>query len=494
MKSPLNNQLIWKLSLSFFLLTLVIGMAFMALTVYITNKHFEEVTQRLNSEVASHLINEKFQNESPFLEDGSVNKSLFGDLMHDMMAVNQGIEVYLLDDIGRVLYSVVLDHNPGEPVTQIDTAPIKQFLECDKQQYVLGQDPRNPELNKIFSAEAYEVDGKKGYVYIILAGEQYEIVNDQLFSSFFLQLGVGASVLIVLFASIIGLGSIWYLTRNLREIIFQVKRFQEGDLQARVPDASHKDLATLAVSFNEMADTIVKNLDEIKSVDTLRRELIANISHDLRTPLAILQGYIETLEMKDQQLAQEERKKYLQIIWNSSERLSQMVTQLFEYSKLEAKQIEPHKEPFQITDLAQDVRSKFEVLAREKNIQIELETNDNIPLVFADLSLVERVMQNLMDNALKFTPTNGTITLQVTATKCQVSLAVKDTGQGITEAEQVHIFDRYRKSDGPTNGQGTGLGLAIAKKILEIHNSTIKVISQPNMGTTFHFDLPIYPG
>ena len=243
-----------------------------------------------------------------------------------------------------------------------------------------------------------------------------------------------------------------------------------------------------------MADTIVKNLDEIKSVDTLRRELIANISHDLRTPLAILQGYIETLEMKDQQLAQEERKKYLQIIWNSSERLSQMVTQLFEYSKLEAKQIEPHKEPFQITDLAQDVRSKFEVLAREKNIQIELETNDNIPLVFADLSLVERVMQNLMDNALKFTPTNGTITLQVTATKCQVSLAVKDTGQGITEAEQVHIFDRYRKSDGPTNGQGTGLGLAIAKKILEIHNSTIKVISQPNMGTTFHFDLPIYPG
>ena len=117
MMTSINNKLIAKLSLSFFLLLVVIGVAFTGLTVFITNKHFEEVTQRLNSQVAAHLINEKFQNESPFLEDGSVNKPLFGDLMHDMMAVNQGIEVYLLDDLGQVLYSVVLDHNPGKPVT-----------------------------------------------------------------------------------------------------------------------------------------------------------------------------------------------------------------------------------------------------------------------------------------------------------------------------------------------------------------------------------------
>lgn len=492
MKSSINNQLIIKLSSSFFLLVLVIGVAFTVLTVFITNKHFEEVTQRLNGEVAAHLINEKFQDASPFLNDGSVNKPLFGDLMHDMMAVNQGIEVYLLDDVGQVLYSVVLDHDPGEPVTRIDVSPIKQFLKCNKQQYILGDDPRNPEQKKIFSAEAYNVNGKKGFIYIILAGQQYETVNNQLFSSFFLQLGVGAGILIILFASLIGLGSIWFLTRNLREIIFQVKRFQEGDLQARVPNAASKDLSTLAVSFNEMADTIVKNMDEIKSVDSLRRELIANISHDLRTPLAILQGYIETLEMKDQSLLQQERKKYLQIIWKSSEKLSHMISQLFEYSKLEAKQIEPHKEAFQITELVQDVRSKFELLAQEKNISLKLSFSDNIPLVFADLSLVERVIQNLMDNALKFTPENGTITLCITSDQQQVGIAVKDTGLGIPESEQLHIFDRYRKSKSPSNGQGTGLGLAIAKKILDIHDSTIRVISKPNLGTTFQFDLPIY--
>ncbi len=492
MKSSVDNKLILKLSLSFFFLVLIIGAAFVVLTVYITNKHFEEVTQRLNAEVASHLIHEKFQNASPFLADGSVNKPLFGDLMHDMMAVNQGIEVYLLDEVGMVLYSVVLDHTSNTPMTQVSTGPIEEFLQNDKQQYILGDDPLNTEQQKIFSAEAYSVNGKTGYIYIILAGQQYETVNNQLFSSFFLQLGVGTGILIIVFASLIGFGSIWFLTRSLREVIFHVQRFQEGDLHARIPNAASKDLSVLAVSFNEMASTIVENLEEIKSVDALRRELIANISHDLRTPLAVLQGYIETLEMKETSLNPDQRQKYLQIIWKSSERLSHMVAQLFEYSKLEAKQIEPHKEPFQILELAQDVHAKFEVLANEKNLKIILETSRDIPLVFADLSLVERVIQNLMDNALKFTPANGTITLQITADSDQVGIAVKDTGHGIPESEQAKIFERYRKSEGPANGQGSGLGLAIAKKILEIHNSTIKVISQPNLGTTFKFALPIY--
>lgn len=492
MKGAINNRLIIKLSLSFFLLLVIIGAAFVALSVYITNKHFEEVTQRLNREVASHLINEKFKDASPFLDDGSVNKPLFGDIMHDMMAVNQGIEVYLLDEKGKVLYSVVLDHHPGEPVAYISTEPILQFLQSEKKAHILGDDPRNPGQKKIFSAERYQVGDKAGFIYIILAGQQYQMVNTQLFSSFFLRLGVGASILIVLFAGIVGFMSVWYLTRNLREVIHHVKRFQEGDLDARIPQAETKDLSTLVSTFNDMADTIVSNMEEIKSVDTLRRELIANISHDLRTPLAILKGYIETLEMKNQALTDHERQQYLKIIWKSSERLSHMVGQLFEYSKLEAKQIEPHKEPFQITELALDVRSKFELLAKEKNIGIELDSTDNIPLVFADLSLVERVIQNLMDNALKFTPLGGVITMELRADKDHVAISVKDTGQGISEHDQQHIFDRYRKSKSPSNGQGSGLGLAIVKKILEIHDSTIRVISQPNLGTTFQFDLPIY--
>ena len=222
-----------------------------------------------------------------------------------------------------------------------------------------------------------------------------------------MRLGIGATIATLIFVLLIGLLAIWYLTQNLRDIIFTVNRFQEGDLTARVDQAEKTDLSSLAVSFNQMADTIVDNIDKITSVDRLRRELIANVSHDLRTPLAIIQGYIETLQIKHKTLSEEEKLKYLDVLQKSTGRLSHLVDQLFEYSKLEAKQVEPKKEPFMISELAMDICDKYRILAEKKSISIDLQMEDNLPLVFADIQLVERAIQNLMDNALKFTPDPG---------------------------------------------------------------------------------------
>ena len=129
----------------------------------------------------------------------------------------------------------------------------------------------------IFSAAPFEVEGKSGYIYIILAGKELADVTDALFSSYFMRLGLGAALLTTLFALIIGLLSIWFLTKNLRGIISTVKRFQEGDLDIRIENPDQSDLSVLANNFNEMADTIAQNMEEIKSVDNLRRELIANV-------------------------------------------------------------------------------------------------------------------------------------------------------------------------------------------------------------------------
>lgn len=447
----------------------------------------------MNAEIANHLINEKFQDASPFLEDGQVNKPLFGDIMHDMMAVNRGIEVYLLDNEGILLYSVVLDHNPNEPMKRIDMAPVHEFIATKGEKYITGDDPRNPGQRKIFSAAQFNENGREGYIYIILAGEEFEAVTTSLLSSYFMRLGTGATVTTLVFVLLIGLLAIWYLTQSLRDIIFTVKRFQEGDLRARVDKAESTDLSILSESFNDMADTIVSNIDAIKSVDRLRRELIANVSHDLRTPLAVMQGYIETLQIKHDSLSEEEKKQYLDILQSSSEKLSHLINQLFEYSKLEAKQVEPEKEPFLISDLAMEVYNKYQVLAEKKDVKIKLEVEDSLPPVFADISLVERAIQNLMDNALKFTPEKGEINLIMSASANNVEVKVADSGPGIPENEQSYIFERYRKAStsGKSSG-GVGLGLAIVKKILEIHNSTIEVISKPNQGTTFQFWLPVY--
>ena len=140
-KRTLSNKLIRKLSFTFLLLILLVGSTYMLITAYFTNKYFEETTQKLNVEIANHLIKEKFQDQSPFLEDGSVNKPLFGDLMHDMMAVNHGIEVYLLDIDGYLLYSVVLQHNPKEPAQQVSLEPIREFISSGGRTYVTGMTP-----------------------------------------------------------------------------------------------------------------------------------------------------------------------------------------------------------------------------------------------------------------------------------------------------------------------------------------------------------------
>src|SRR5210317_586583 len=129
-KQTISNRLYWKLSLTFLIILIMLDLAYVSITAYFSNRFFEETTQLLNASVANHLIEEKFQDASPFLEDGSVNKPLFGDIMHDMMAVNRGIEVYLLDKEGTILYSVVLNHDePEAPKQHVDLEPVKEFIQ-----------------------------------------------------------------------------------------------------------------------------------------------------------------------------------------------------------------------------------------------------------------------------------------------------------------------------------------------------------------------------
>lgn len=489
----LSNKLIQKLGIIFFLAVVIMAVSYIFTTVYLTNKHYEERSQKLNAQLAQHLIDEKFQDASPFLEDGSVNKPLFGDLMHDMMAVNRGIEVYLLDSTGAILYSVVLDHDdPNDPIQYVSLDPVNEFIGCGGNRYILGDDPRDRNEEKIFSAASFDANGRSGFIYIVLAGQELQILSSSLLTDYFLKLGVGASLITMVFVLLLGLGSIWFLTKNIRTLVETVKRFREGDMDIRIDNPEKTDLSLLATNFNEMADTIKKNVEEIKSVDVLRRELIANVSHDLRTPLAIINGYIETLQIKGDQLSEEEKEKYLDIIKGSSEKLSKLVAQLFEYSKLEAEQVKPEKEPFPITDLAMDLIAKYQILAEEKKISISMDAKGSIPLVFADIGLVERVIQNLLDNALKFTPKGGKIGLSISASDQDVQVQVSDTGPGINESDQKLIFDRYRQSRRQSRSDGVGLGLAIVQKIVELHNSSIQVISKPNQGSIFQFSLPSY--
>jgi signal transduction histidine kinase len=253
-------------------------------------------------------------------------------------------------------------------------------------------------------------------------------------------------------------------------------------------------LNELATSFNEMADTIVKNLDEIKTMDALRRDLVANVSHDLRTPLSTIHGYIETLIIKAESLTTEERKEYLQTVLTSTERLRKLVEELFELSKLEAKQTRPKPEPFSLSELVQDIGQKYHIIAKQKNLSFECMFPKDIPLVVADIAMIDRIIQNLVDNAIKFTPSGGTVRIELIRISDAITVQISDTGTGILPEDIPHIFDRYNKGSQKNilQNDGAGLGLAIVKKILEVHDLSIDVQSRVNEGTSLTFLLPVY--
>ena len=486
--SPVSNRLFWKISSALMLLLLILGVVYVTITAYTAQRFLGEANQKLFGEIASHTVKEV----KPNVDNGTVDTTAIKDIMHSIMVINPSVEVYLLDTLGGIITYAA----PKKKIKldRVDLNPINDFINHNYQSCISGDDPRSTDRKKIFSAAPIVENGNtKGYVYIILASEDHDSAYALLTNSYILQLGTNYFLVTLLSALLIGLLAIWFLTRNLRKIIDTVRRFKDGDYKARIVDADKGDLKLLSVTFNEMADQITDNIDKIQSVEKLRRELIANVSHDLRTPLSIMQGYIETMMMKEDTLKPEDRKRYLSIVLKSSEKLGRLISQLFEYSKLEAKEITPIKEPFFISELAQDVLAKYEVIAKEKNISIHLHEPESVPLVFADVSLVERVIQNLMDNALKFTPENGEITIELKPLKENVEILITDNGPGIPLQEQPFIFERmHQAKNADSKKSGAGLGLAIAKKIMDIHDSTIKVISKPNEGASFIFNLPAY--
>ena len=270
-----------------------------------------------------------------------------------------------------------------------------------------------------------------------------------------------------------------------------IRQFKNGDLEARIDFKQSGELNEFSDSFNEMADTIVQNMQDLKTMDNLRRELVANVSHDLRTPLATIHGYSETILMKSETMTEEERKVHLTTILNSTERLKKLVEELFELSKLEARETKPKLEAFQLSELAQDIRHKNLILAESKNINLTLDSPQDLPLAFADIAMIERVFQNLIDNAIKFTPENGSIVIQLKKDNDCIKVKVSDSGIGISQEEIAQIYDRFNQGS-EKKTKGLGLGLAIVKKILEVHEVEISTTSARNKGTTFSFDIPVY--
>jgi len=244
-----------------------------------------------------------------------------------------------------------------------------------------------------------------------------------------------------------------------------------------------------------MAERITDQIQALTEQDRLCRDLVAQVFHDLRTPLASLRGYLETLRMKDGQLAASERVEYLDIALRHSLRLSRLVEDLFELVKLDARDVRPYLEPVSLGELAQDVVQKLDLTAQRKGVHLRLAGDRAVPFVRADTGLIEPVLENLIGNAIQHTPADGEIRVTTRVTGPSVTVEVADTGRGIPAEVLPRIFDDFFQA--PSNradDRHAGLGLAIAKRILDIHESRLTVASSEEAGSRFSFALPVWTG
>jgi len=473
-------------------LFLIIGLLYILLTLFTTRLYIQEGAQRLNHDLAKYLVSQMF-----FIEKGKINESALRQSFDMLMNINHNIEVYLLDPNGNILsYSA-----PEGKVKRksVSLEPVRQFLEDGAALPIPGDDPRDTGGQKVFSVSTIPLEGPlEGYLYIILGSEEYDSISQILRGNYILRLSTGMAAAGLIFVFATGLFLFRYLTKRLRALALAMNSFKQSDfhqpigLSHLLNDSGGDEIDRLSAIFEEMSHRIIKQINEIRQVDVHRRELVSNVSHDLRTPLASLQGYIETLLLKGGDNFTQEQRLYLETALKHSKRLTKLVAELFELAKLDARQMDVHFEPFHSGELVQDIAKKFHLLAEKKGVSIKTDFSEGIPFVIADIGLIEGALQNLIDNAIQHTQEGGTVSISLVPEKTGIRVQVKDNGSGISKDDIPYIFDRfYRAKDGNHSGS-TGLGLAIAKGIIELHGSSIDVESELKTGTTFAFLLPYY--
>ena len=269
----------------------------------------------------------------------------------------------------------------------------------------------------------------------------------------------------------------------LKEMSRAAKSFSKGHFDVRVPVVGTDEVANLATAFNNMAD-------ELEKIETNRRTFLANVSHDLRTPMTSISGFIDGII--DGTIPPEKQQYYLQIVSSEVRRLSRLVNSLLDITRMEAGEKKFNKVPFDVCELARLILISFEEKIESKHLSVEFSCSDEKSMVFADRDAIHQVIFNLCDNAIKFVNDGGTLKISVTKKEKKYHVSVYNTGQGISPESLSHVFDRFYKTDssrGLDKG-GAGLGLYICKSLIDSHEEEITVKSMYGIYCEFIFTLP----
>jgi len=267
--------------------------------------------------------------------------------------------------------------------------------------------------------------------------------------------------------------------RPVKNITDAAEKIIKGDFSVRVNRG--KSFGT-DDTFNRVIDCFNKMAQELGSVETLRTDFIANVSHEMKTPLSVMQNYGTLLQSPD--LSEEKRMEYAKGVTDSSRRMADMMTNILKLNRLENQKIYPRVSEFDLGEQLCECLLQYENVWENKDIEIETDIAENVT-VKADSELLSLVWNNLFSNAFKFTQSGGTVSVSLTATEHHATVTVSDTGCGMTSEVGAHIFEKFYQGDTSHATQGNGLGLALVKKVVDIMGGEIAVESAAGEGTTF---------
>lgn len=365
----------------------------------------------------------------------------------------------------------------------------------------LGQQLTIEQINEVFEGKILTIRGKFGGYFkepVLTVG--YPImIGKNVYGALFMhtpipeiQRTVGElfriTILCLGLSILISFVFIYFLSRRitspLKEMNEAAKVIAGGDFDKRLSIQGEDEVAELADSFNYMAEAL-NNLEE------LRRAFIANISHDLRSPLTSIQGFVQAI--LDGTISMEKQSTYLEIVLDETRRLTKMTNDIMDLTKMESGQIELNKDKFEINSLIRRDLNQFEQRILEKNVKLQLILAQENTMVFADKEQIQRVFYNLIDNAVKFVKDEGNIIVETTLSGKKLFVSIKNDGEKIPEEDIQYIWDRFHKID-KSRGKdktGMGLGLSIVRQIIKHHGETIKVENTEN-GVIFTFSISIY--
>lgn len=481
-----------KLALTLILLLFVTAVVYSAISYSLTRQSLIGDLQRKNVNLAANLAR-----EIPQTVASKVDRQFTEQLFALMKIVNPDVQLYLLDTRGNISQSSSII-NTKLVARSVELTPLLQFLEGDRSFPLFADDPQSNTDQVTFSvAELSAGEKPLGYLYVTLRGPDHENYMSGRPTALISTIGIYALIGSLLVSLLAGLIIFRRITSRLQTLSCLIDDFQRSGYKQiqlyrdAAGDTGTDEISRLGDNYDAMASRIAEQFDMLQEQDKSRRSFIANISHDLRTPLTATQGYLEMLQHKYASLNDEQRQKYLSVSLKHSKRLQNLISDLFELAKLDDRAEQLNSELFSLNDIVSDVMQGYQPQAQQKQIDIAYRTDETRLLVCGDLAMMDRAVSNLLGNALQYTQPGGAIKLAVSTTSAdKVQFEIEDNGPGIDPAQIENIFKRFHRADNQHNeGSNAGLGLAITQRIVQLHGGSLEVENTGN-GTRFRFALP----